>query len=97
MKGKFKGGLSSKNDANKHKLNIVQQYFETILEIIEDKPNFVIPYFVYCTLVATLVIQIAGYVFSTFEDKPMLDPRAAFIAQVNEVDYPIQRSLLLRA
>ncbi|EAR82350.2 transmembrane protein, putative (macronuclear) [Tetrahymena thermophila SB210] len=60
-------------------------YFETILEIIEDKPNFTIPVFFYCFMIQILFHQIAGYIFSNFEDKPLSEQKVSFVAHINEI------------
>ncbi|KAL4426329.1 hypothetical protein ABPG74_011481 [Tetrahymena malaccensis] len=60
-------------------------YFETILEIIEDKPNFTIPVFFYCFMIQILFHQIAGYIFSNFENKPLSEQKVSFVAHINEI------------
>ncbi|KAL4463680.1 hypothetical protein ABPG72_009030 [Tetrahymena utriculariae] len=70
-------------------------YFETILEIIEDKPNFTIPVFFYCFMIQILFHQIAGYIFSNFENKPLSEQKVSFVADINEIA-PITFLLFLK-
>lgn len=61
------------------------QYCQTILEIIEDKPNFIIQRPIYCSMIAIFFFQIAGYIFSNYEIKPISDPPLSFVARIAEI------------
>ena len=65
--------------------SIFYYVFKTVLEIIEDKPNFVMPLVFYYILIMIFLFQISGYVFSNFEVKTIYDPKASYIANVNEI------------
>jgi hypothetical protein len=61
------------------------RYLETILDIIEDKPSFILPNGFNYLLISIFYFQISGYTFSTFELKPMTEPKIAYVAHLNEV------------
>ena len=61
----------------KGKETFIRAYFYTILEIIETESTFSIPLFVYCIMSVILFMQIAGYIYSTYEIKPILERQAA--------------------
>ena len=63
----------------------LRNYFETILQIIEDKPSFIIPNSIYCTLIIVYYFQISGYIFSTYEIKPLEEEKIKFIAHLSEI------------
>ena len=50
-----------------------REYFNTILEVIETQSTFLIPYQAYCVMVVILFMQISGYIFSTYEVKPLYE------------------------
>ena len=57
----------------KEKDSFIRAYFYTILEIIETEMSNIIPFFAYCVLSVILFMQIAGYIYSTYEIKPILE------------------------
>ena len=70
-------------------INLIEKaarnYCQTILEIIEDKPSYKLPLFIYNILIMIYYFQIGGYFFSTGESKPLIDGKFNFIARVNEI------------
>ncbi|KRX08039.1 hypothetical protein PPERSA_06217 [Pseudocohnilembus persalinus] len=62
-----------------------EQYFITILEIIEDKPNFLIPIPFYCIIIVVYYCQICGYILSHYESKPLKEELFGYVAYLNEV------------
>ena len=58
---------------------------EALMEIIEDKPNFQLPRFFYCILIILYLVQVLGYVISTHENKPIIDPKMRFVSHIYEV------------
>lgn len=64
---------------------VISLYLATILQIIEDKPPFIIPVTFYCFLIWVYYHQIAGYIFSHFEKKPITEEKWGYIAYLNEV------------
>ncbi|EAR93624.2 transmembrane protein, putative (macronuclear) [Tetrahymena thermophila SB210] len=62
-----------------------REYLSTILEIMEDKPSFLIPKIIYYAIVIIYFNQIAGYLFSTQEKKALKEEKAKFIGRVNEL------------
>lgn len=67
----------------------IRQYlfelFQTVLEIIEDKPNFLISKKVYCILMTINIFQISGYIFCTHGEKDLHDIKMVFLARINEI------------
>ena len=62
-------------------------FLETVLQIIEEKQiNY--PKYVYCFMIIVLYSQYAGYCFSEYETKPLLDPKITFVAIWNEISPP---------
>ncbi|KAL4481458.1 hypothetical protein ABPG74_007547 [Tetrahymena malaccensis] len=62
-----------------------REYLSTILEIMEDKPTFLIPKMIYYAIIIIYFSQIAGYLFSTQEKKALIEQKAKFIGRVNEL------------
>ncbi|KAL4468182.1 hypothetical protein ABPG72_017163 [Tetrahymena utriculariae] len=62
-----------------------REYLSTILEIMEDKPSFLIPKIIYYAIIIIYFNQIAGYLFSTQEKKVLKEQKAKFIGRVNEL------------
>ena len=71
--------------AGKDKKSFIFIYFQSILEIIEDKPSFVFPFYMNQILVFFFLIQILGYVYSHSEIKPITEAKFSFIAYLNEL------------
>ena len=75
-----------KHSKVKQKLKPIH-FLESILQIIEEKKiNY--PKFVYCFMIVVLYSQYAGYIFSTYESKPLLDEKIIFFAHWNEISPP---------
>ena len=49
----------------------IKSYLESIMEIIEDKPNFLIPWVFYAFLIVFHFLQTASYILSTYEPEPI--------------------------
>ncbi len=61
------------------------KYLQTILQIIQDKPNFIISPKIYCVVIMVYFHQMAGYILTHFQDKPILDIKLGFIAKIGEI------------
>lgn len=63
----------------------IKAYMNTILDITEDKPPFLIPKMVYYIIIAVYFHQLSGYLFSTEEKKALNEEKIKFIARINEL------------
>lgn len=62
-----------------------KHFVETLLQIIEDKSNKnYFPIYIYYVLITVMYCQFAGYVFSTYETKPLVDPNIRYFAHIME-------------
>ena len=61
-----------------------KHYVETLLNIIEDKSKQEFPKVFYYTLILIMYCQFSGYIFSTYETKPLVDPNIRYFAHVME-------------
>lgn len=61
-----------------------KHFVETLLQIIEDKSKQDLPFFFYYTLILIMYCQFAGYIFSTYETKALIDPNIRYFAHIME-------------
>ncbi|KAL4466085.1 hypothetical protein ABPG74_004322 [Tetrahymena malaccensis] len=73
---------SKKND-NKI-IKIYDQVFETIILIMEEKPNFIIPNYWYYIAILINTFQKNGYTFNTNQNKEITQQNLYVIAKINE-------------
>lgn len=55
--------------------------------IFEDKTNSFYNPGIYCTFIGILFCQYAGYVFSTYATKPLIDFKIRYLAHIMEYRY----------
>ncbi len=72
------------------------KYLQTILQIIEDKPNFIISPKIYCVVIMVYFHQMAGYILSHFQIKPLFDIKLGFLAKIGEIS-PLTFLLYMKA
>ncbi|KAL4484520.1 hypothetical protein ABPG74_019697 [Tetrahymena malaccensis] len=65
--------------------NYLFELFMTVLEIIEDKPNFLFSKKIYCILMTVNIFQISGYIFCTTGARYFQDQKITIVAHINEV------------
>lgn len=62
-----------------------KHFVETLLQIIEDKSiKLYFPIYFYFVLILCMYCQFAGYVFSTYETKQIIDPNIRYFAHIME-------------
>ncbi|KAL4473872.1 hypothetical protein ABPG74_022736 [Tetrahymena malaccensis] len=66
----------------KHLLGTI---FQTILEIIEDKRDYEIPYSIYAGMIVIYMLQIGGYVFQSDSVPLMTEQKIQTLAYVSEI------------
>ncbi|KAL4482254.1 hypothetical protein ABPG72_018035 [Tetrahymena utriculariae] len=66
----------------KHLLSTI---FQTILEIIEDKRDYEIPYSIYAGMIVVYMLQIGGYVFQSDSVPLMTEQKIQTLAYVSEI------------
>ena len=77
--------IGQKKKEEDTKNSFINLYLESILQIIEDKPNFLISTSIYCLLIIIYYHQISGYILSHYEVKAMTEEMIEYIAYLNEV------------
>ena len=58
-------------------------FLRSLIHILEAKKMY-FPRFVYCLMIVIMYCQYAGYVFCTYESKPLIDRKIIFFAHWNE-------------
>ena len=58
-------------------------FLRSLIHILEAKKMY-FPRIVYCLMIVIMYCQYAGYVFCTYESKPLIDPKIIFFAHWNE-------------
>jgi len=61
-----------------------KHYVETLLQIIEDKSKQEYPLVFYYVMILIMYCQFTGYIFSTYETKPLVDENIRYFAHVME-------------
>ena len=61
-----------------------KHYVETLLQIIEDKSKQNFPVYFYYALILIMYCQFSGYIFSTYETKPLVDSNIRYFAHIME-------------
>ncbi|KAL4485784.1 hypothetical protein ABPG72_012324 [Tetrahymena utriculariae] len=65
--------------------SIFKKFFKTVLEVIEDRPNFMIPQSVYIFVIAFYFFQLSGYIFCNYQQRVVNDQLFKIFAHINEV------------
>ncbi|KAL4466084.1 hypothetical protein ABPG74_004321 [Tetrahymena malaccensis] len=65
--------------------SIFKSFFKTMLEVIEDRPNFTIPQPVYIFVIAFYFFQLSGYIFCNDQVRVLNEQLFKIFAHINEV------------
>ncbi|EAR87550.2 transmembrane protein, putative (macronuclear) [Tetrahymena thermophila SB210] len=65
--------------------SIFKSFFKTMLEVIEDRPNFEIPQSVYIFVIAFYFFQLSGYIFCNDQERVLNEQLFKIFAHINEI------------